>query len=106
MGKRGPKSKAEKEEANRIADDTEATGDPEVSTPKPPSIDEANPPESIEAQPGQNMAEMDCYRYHNDHEPKVFNKGDVIPDGWVDDPTGLSVVWSHNDYGQWTKKPK
>ncbi len=106
MGKRGPKSKAEKEEAKKIADGTEPAVEPEVGTPPPPSIDEANPPEIIEAQPEQNIAATDCYRYHNDHEPKIFKKGGVIPDGWIEDQTSLAVVWTHDDYGKWAKKLK
>jgi hypothetical protein len=44
------------------------------------------------------FADKTQWLYHKTEPPKVFKKGDTIPDGWDSDNRRF---WTFNDYGQW-----
>jgi hypothetical protein len=51
------------------------------------------------------IAEYKHWRYHKEFEPRIFQEGETIPEGWVLTAKGIvGVIWTCNgDTGRWEK---
>jgi len=84
--KRGPKPK------EKVILQPEA---PPIVHPAPPTPEAPGTPVATPV-----VAQSDCWRYHPDHGPRIFRKGDVISEGWLAKNCG----WVPNSEGKWEKK--
>ena len=50
------------------------------------------------------LAEEDMWRYNPDIEPRIFLKGEAVPDGWTGPIGILQTIWFKDDMGRWVKK--
>lgn len=60
--------------------------------------------QSIEVK--EEIVQCDTWRFHNEHQPKIFRKGETIPADWHKDRSKLSVIWMCDAFGGWTSKKK
>jgi len=70
-------------------------------------VEASNEPEEtaisgVEAESSEGIATQDTWRYHEEHEPRVFLKGDPIPFGWTLDHS-VSSKWHRKSTGEWVK---
>lgn len=67
-------------------------------------------PEASEGKPitfkSPEILSCKTWLYHEEHEPKVFEKGSEIPEGWTRNRKELSVVWACDPFGKWSSEKK
>jgi hypothetical protein len=65
------------------------------------TVEENREMPEISAQIDAEVATQDTWRFHENEEPRVFKKGEIIPEGWTDDRHHL---WHrHQSGGRWEK---
>lgn len=51
-----------------------------------------------------NILTCDTWLYSEDHEPRIFNAGEVVPEGWTTNPKGIvGNVWNQDISGKWER---
>ncbi|MFH1741349.1 MAG: hypothetical protein ABIH23_20285 [bacterium] len=65
-------------------------------------IDKAERQSQVDSAPTTSIviATSDCWRYHTEHAPRKFIKGEVIPEGWSTKNCG----WRNTADGKWSKQ--
>lgn len=99
MAKPGRKSKEQKEETKPV----ETVG----SESKPETI---TLPKAVEGKPitfrSPEILASRTMLYHPELDPKVFNAGSEIPEGWQRKRVFENFVWAVDGYGKWSKESR
>lgn len=72
-----------------------------------PTVEEYKPITFQVSEKVQNIALFDTTRYHEDFKPRLFKKGEIIPDEWTDSPDSTKWEYKYNyesGIGDWVRK--
>jgi len=114
-GRPGRRSKAEIEAAETdaavtetVAEDVTSTvnqSDEVVETVGEVAVETQEQPKKPNIGATNVYSVADCYRYHVTEEPRLFRRGDFIPEGW--ESTVDTVGWYMSDDARWHRpEPK